>query len=227
MLWAIIILISSRMRAFASAMRLRRRASGNILRPKSILCWTKSNLPIGCWSWVAAMGELLNASPKSPVVVVGIDTSYESLALARETIGDARKYFLAEMDAVRPGFADGCFDLVACIQNGMSAFKVDCVNLIRESLRVTRIGGTVLFSSYSESFWSDRLEWFEVQSKHGLVGKIDYDATGDGVIVCKDGFRAETISPGEFKNLVSGFEVESIIMEVDNSSLFCVIKKTA
>lgn len=179
-------------------------------------------LELGC-----GYGRVLERFIEKSGMVVGIDTSYESLALARETIGDARKYFLAEMDAARPGFADGCFDLVACIQNGMSAFKVDCVNLIRESLWVTRIGGTVIFSSYSESFWPDRLEWFEVQSKHGLVGEIDYDATGDGVIVCKDGFRAETISPGEFKNLVSGFEVESIIMEVDNSSLFCVIKKTA
>jgi SAM-dependent methyltransferase len=179
-------------------------------------------LELGC-GYGRALGRFIEKSG----MVVGIDTSYESLALARETIGDSPECCLAEMDAARPGFADGCFDLVACIQNGISAFKVDRLNLIRESLRVTRIGGTALFSSYSESFWSDRLEWFEIQAGHGLVGEIDYDATGDGVIVCKDGFRAETISPGEFGNLVSGFEVESIITEVDNSSIFCVIKKTA
>jgi len=179
-------------------------------------------LELGC-GYGRALGRFIEKSG----MVVGIDTSYESLALVRETIGDSPECCLAEMDAARPGFADRCFDLATCIQNGMSAFKVDCVNLILESLRVTRIGGTVLFSSYSESFWSDRLEWFEIQAEHGLVGEIDYDATGDGVIVCKDGFRAETIDSGEFKNLVSGFEVESIITEVDNSSLFCVIKKTA
>ncbi len=179
-------------------------------------------LELGC-GYGRALGRFIEKSG----MVVGIDTSYESLALVRETIGDSPECCLAEMDAARPGFADRCFDLAMCIQNGISAFKVDRLNLIRESLRVTRIGGTVLFSSYSESFWSDRLEWFEIQAEHGLVGEIDYDATGDGVIVCKDGFRAETIDSGEFKNLVSGFEVESIITEVDNSSLFCVIKKTA
>jgi hypothetical protein len=95
--------------------------------------------------------------------------------------------------------------------------------LIAESLRVTRGGGRVLFSSYSEKFWKPRLEWFELQAAHGLLGEIDWDATGDGVIVCQDGFRATTVSPDEFRSLASEFDVRAHIEKVDESSVFCEI----
>jgi hypothetical protein len=53
----------------------------------------------------------------------------------------------------------------------------------------------VLFSSYSPRFWDPRLEGCRIQAEHGVVGEIDEDATGNGVIVCKDGFTAATAPP--------------------------------
>lgn len=101
---------------------------------------------------------------------------------------------------------------------------MDQRELIEEAMRVTRSGGTVLFSSYSERFWEDRLEWSRLQSQHALIGEIDDDATGNGVIVCKDGFRASTVNSDDFISLTSGFFVDPVITEVDGSSLFCEIK---
>jgi hypothetical protein len=92
-------------------------------------------------------------------------------------------------------------------------------------LRVTKKGGILLFSSYSSKFWNDRLNWFEVQAKHGLIGEIDFDLTKDGMIVCKDGFTAITYSEQNFFDLASNFKVETSIFEIDNSSLFCEMKK--
>jgi len=116
------------------------------------------------------------------------------------------------------------FDIVICIQNGISAFKVDQRKLIKEAMRVTRSGGTVLFSSYSERFWEDRLEWFQLQSDYGLIGELDNSATREGVIVCKDGFRASTIGPDDYVLLTSGFDAAPIITEVDGSSIFCELR---
>src|SRR5690606_17505079 len=99
------------------------------------------------------------------------------------------------MDAAATAFRDNQFDRVICIQNGISAFHVDRLALMRESLRICRPGGSVLFSSYSEKFWDHRLAWFEQQSAHGLLGPIDYDRTGNGSIVCTDGFTASTCTP--------------------------------
>jgi SAM-dependent methyltransferase len=175
-------------------------------------------LELGC-----GYGRVLRRLAGKARQVVGIDTSIASLHLAREELRRAPACHLLAMDAVRLGLRDNAFDLVACIQNGISAFHVDQRALIKEAVRVTRSGGTVLFSSYSPRFWDDRLEWFRIQAEHGLVGEIDEEATGDGVIVCKDGFTATTVSPDEFQALTSELGLSATTTEVDNSSIFCKI----
>ncbi|MBM3294057.1 MAG: hypothetical protein FJY82_05975 [Candidatus Aminicenantes bacterium] len=81
--------------------------------------------------------------------------------------------------------------------------------------------GRLLFSSYSEKFWPHRLEWFRRQAEAGLLGEIDESRTGDGTIVCKDGFTATTFGPERFLALARLFPVEARIVEIDESSLFC------
>ncbi|MCX7022973.1 MAG: class I SAM-dependent methyltransferase, partial [bacterium] len=120
----------------------------------------------------------------------------------------------------------GSFDVVVCAQNGVSAFGADRRGLIIEALRVTRPGGTALFSSYAAEFWDHRLEWFRRQSEAGLLGKIDEGRTGDGVIVCRDGFRAETVVEEEFRVLTRGLGAEARFTVVDSSSLFCDLTRT-
>ena len=177
-------------------------------------------LELGC-----GYGRVLRPLLERAAVVTGIDTSLESLRLAREELGGEPRCHLAAMDAVRLGFRQCRFDLVVCIQNGVSAFAVDQPTLIREAVRVTRDGGRVLFSSYAPEFWSDRLEWFRMQSSMGLLGEIDEQATGNGVIVCKDGFRATTVGSREFRALAGGLGLPVELHEVDASSLFCEIQK--
>jgi SAM-dependent methyltransferase len=159
--------------------------------------------------------------------LVGIDTSLESLQMGRRDLRGVPGIELAAMDALRLGFPNGCFALVACIQNGISAFRVDPLALVREALRVTRPGGLALFSSYAERFWNQRLAWFRIQARHGLVGEIDEAATRDGTIVCKDGFHATTFSPEKFADLCQRLGVVARIEEVASASVFCEIRKPA
>jgi ubiquinone/menaquinone biosynthesis C-methylase UbiE len=157
--------------------------------------------------------------------VVGIDTSVESLTLARGELRTLRNYHLIAMDASRCGFRDKTFDMVFCVQNGISAFGVNQPRLISEALRVTRNGGKVLFSSYSEELWNDRLEWFRLQSKYGLIGEIDEEVTKNGIIVCKDGFRATTVSARDFRRLAKSLNVTAKVEETDRSSIFFEVVK--
>ena len=182
------------------------------IRPTDVI------LEIGC-----GYGRVLQRLVGRAASVVGVDTSESSLQLGRELLGTSRNCRLATMDAALLGFREDAFDVVLCIQNGLSAFKVDQHLLIRECIRVTRPGGRILLSSYAEKFWEHRLEWFRLQSEHGLLGEIDWEATGDGIIVCKDGFRSTTIRPDDFAALVSTFRVEMRLEEIDESSLFCEI----
>ena len=175
-------------------------------------------LELGC-----GYGRILPRLAQKAGRVIGIDNSIASLQLGKEIVGHMSNCHLLCMDAVQLAFRDRVFDCVVCIQNGISAFHVDQQDLVRESLRVTKPGGTVLFSSYSDGFWRDRFYWFQLQSEAGLVGEIDYEKSGDGVIVCKDGFTATTVRPRQFLSLTAGLNADTRIVEVDETSLFCEI----
>ncbi len=175
-------------------------------------------LELGC-----GYGRVLCRLSSQARIVVGIDVSMESLRMAAEFPGRSESIHLAAMDAAQMGFRGQSFDLTICIQNGVSAFGADQKSLFAEAVRVTRPGGTVLFSSYSERFWAERLKWFEIQAEHGLVGEIDYGLTGDGVIVSKDGFRATTVDGKGFMSLAASLGLIPNIIEVDGSSLFCEV----
>jgi ubiquinone/menaquinone biosynthesis C-methylase UbiE len=176
-------------------------------------------LELGC-----GYGRILPSLPRNTDLVVGIDTSLSSLLLAQDLLRADSRFLLAQADAAELPFGDQTFDRVLCIQNGISAFHVDQRRLVRESARVTLPGGYILFSSYARKFWRPRLEWFELQSAAGLLGEIDYEKTGEGVIVCKDGFRATTLGPEEFRELTRELGADTRVVEVDESSLFCEIR---
>ena len=179
---------------------------------------TDSVLELGC-----GYGRVTLRLTEVASRVVGIDTSIESLKLARQLSASITKCDFLEMDALELTFSDAEFDKVVCVQNGICAFGVDQELLLSEALRVTRPGGRIYFSSYSEEFWADRLGWFEAQAASGLLGEIDYARTGNGEIVCKDGFRSGIMLPEEFRSLGAKLALDPKITEVDGSSVFCEI----
>ena len=158
-------------------------------------------------------------------MTVGIDNSLISMLYGRKMFVDERNVRFCQMDAREMGFRDNSFDVALCLQNGISAFKVDKVRLIRECVRIAKPGGKILFSTYSEKFWKERIAWFRAQAEANLLGEIDEEATGNGKIVCKDGFSASTVSPDEFYTLGNESGITGEIVEVDESSLFFVITK--
>ena len=188
---------------------------------KHVLSRIKKNdivLELGC-----GFGRVLKRLCPAAIAAVGIDIAGPSLELAEKLLRGLPNYRLCLMNAADLEFPDGFFDVVVCVQNGISAFHMDTGELIKEAVRVTAKGGSVLFSSYSDKFWSDRLEWFYLQSEEGLIGEIDSAKTGNGVIVCRDGFRATTVGPEKFGRLEAELGLKAVITEVDESSVFMEI----
>ena len=177
-------------------------------------------LELGC-----GYGRVLLLLAEKAGLAVGIDTALDSLRLHGDLCQNVPRCSVLAMDAGRLGFKDGQFDNVVCVQNGISAFKLEQKVLIAEALRVTRPGGSVLLSSYAERFWDDRLAWFRLQAEHGLIGEINEENTGEGLIVCKDGFKSTTITAHDFRVLASSFGLVPLVTEVDGSSLFCELRK--
>jgi len=168
-------------------------------------------------------GRVLERLAKDASLVLGIDTSVDSLRLARERLAALTNVAVAGMDASNPGLKEGTFDLVCCIQNGISSFHVDPRALMEAAVAITKPGGKVMFSSYADEFWNHRLEWFRIQSSRGLVGEIDESATGDGTIVCRDGFNATTVTADQFAALACGLGHRVSVNVIDGSSVFCEI----
>jgi 2-polyprenyl-6-hydroxyphenyl methylase/3-demethylubiquinone-9 3-methyltransferase len=201
--------------------RVRRYLEAEIVHTQKRLLGTESVLELGC-GYGRITGRLAHAATR----VVGVDIATESIELARRLWGSTGRCEFLSMDAVDLGFPDDSFDAVVCLQNGICAFRVDQVRLLEEALRVTREGGIVVLSSYSDTFWPHRLAWFELQAEEGLVGRIDRNATHDGVIVCEDGFRSGRLTPHDFRSLCSTVGVNAQVSEVDQSSVFCEILKS-
>lgn len=174
-------------------------------------------LELGC-----GYGRVLLPMAKKARLAVGVDTSFDSLDLAAQS---GPVFALAAMDAGKLGFKTDSFHVTACIQNGISAFHLDGEILIKEAVRVTVPGGRVLFSTYTPEFWPHRLDWFRDQAKHGLLGEMDEAATGNGVIVCKDGFTATTYSKDDFTRITDRLGLTPVFHVADESSLFCEIRK--
>ncbi|MDR0296193.1 MAG: class I SAM-dependent methyltransferase [Prevotellaceae bacterium] len=177
-------------------------------------------LDLGC-----GYGRVAIELAKKAKKIIGIDISQDNIELAKNLYHPIDNLEFYTMNAVKLNFSAEMFDITICVQNGISAFKEDPYLLLTEALRVTKKEGILLFSSYSNKIWQDRLHWFQIQVDEKLLGEIDYEQTKDGLIVCKDGFKAITYSENDFFKLASEFNVDANIYEVDNSSIFCEIKK--
>ncbi|MBD3297638.1 MAG: methyltransferase domain-containing protein, partial [candidate division Zixibacteria bacterium] len=129
-------------------------------------------LELGC-----GYGRVLRPIAERVTRILGIDTSHDSLQLAREYLTGLTNVRLICSNAVRMSLRDESVDVVVGIQNGISAFGVDPIALVCESVRVTRPGGRIIISTYSERFWPHRLEWFKRQANAELIGPIDWEQT--------------------------------------------------
>lgn len=168
-------------------------------------------------------GRIIKELAPFAASIIGIDISDASVSLGKDYIKECPNCSIQVMDAYNLDFSEE-FDIVICLQNGLSAIKGQPLQLIRQCMKVLIPGGRAYFSTYSNKFWDNRLMWFQEQADKGLLGEIDLEKTKDGVIVCKDGFVAITFSENELKKLGAESGYHYRIEEVDESSLFLILE---
>ena len=172
----------------------------------------------------AGYGRIMKALAPFCRCITGIDISEQSVALAKEYLSGYDNCEMICMDAHSIEL-DVKYDVVLCLQNGLSALKGgEAANIVAQAVRLLNNGGTAYFSSYSAKFWHHRLEWFKEQAEKGLIGEIDPDKTKDGNIVCQDGFTARTITEEEFASLGRATGFDYSVIEHDDSILFLVVR---
>jgi len=185
---------------------------------KAALDKTETVLELG-----AGYGRIVRELAPYCASITGIDISEDSVALGNIYLKDKPNASMKKMN-IHDLTIEHAYDVVLCLQNGLSAMKATS-DTIQNIINLTSFGGRVYFSSYSEKFWEYRLQWFQEQSNKGLLGEIDMDKTKDGVIICKDGFKAITHSLEAFQKIGESLGYPFRIEEVDESSLFLVVSK--
>ncbi|UTC74555.1 class I SAM-dependent methyltransferase [Treponema sp. OMZ 792] len=185
---------------------------------KKKLTGNESVLEIGC-----GYGRILKKLYPYAKAVTGIDISEDSIKFAKEFLKDGSNIYLETMDAYKMNFKEE-FDMVLCLQNGLSAIKGEPEELIQKCIKALKKNGRAYFSTYSSKFWNIRLDWFKEQADKKLLGEIDEEKTKDGIIICKDGFKARTFTEKDFDDLGKKSGLEYEIKEIDESSLFLIIK---
>ena len=172
----------------------------------------------------AGYGRIMKEIAPLAASVLGLDISVDSVLFGREYLKDAPNCRLETADAHLIEYRSE-FEMVLCLQNGLSAMKGDPLNLVTRGVRALVKGGKAFFSTYSDKFWGPRVEWFEEQAAKGLLGEIDRERTKDGKIVCLDGFTATTFSGDDLDRLGRATGLPYVIEEVDESSLFLAIER--
>ena len=168
----------------------------------------------------AGYGRIVKELAPSCASILGMDISAGNVELGKRYLADCPNASMVVMDAHKMQFGRK-FHVVLCLQNALSAMRAD-LSVINQIISLLEPGGTAYFSSYSSNFWAWRLKWFEEQAEKGLLGEIDYEQTKDGVIVCKDGFRAVTHTPQELSHIGELIGLPYEVREVDGSSVFLI-----
>lgn len=190
---------------------------------KDWLCGAENILELG-----AGYGRIMKEIAPYCKSIVGIDISEDTVEFGKDYLRDVPNTRLMVMDVhkISPDAFEMPFETVLCLQNALSAMKVEPFSFVAKMMGLVAPGGRMFISTYSAKFWSHRLDWFHEQAQKGLLGKIILEQTKDGVIVCEGGFRGETHTPELLSEIgdFSGFPYK--VHEVDESSLFLIITKT-
>ena len=173
----------------------------------------------------AGYGRIMKELASHVESITGIEISDGNVSFGGEYLKNIANTELLTMDAHNIDY-DSCFDAVLCLQNGLSAIRADVPEAFAAKvIRALKIGGKAYFSTYHSNFWEQRVAWFQEQARKGLIGELDVEKTKNGVIICKDGFRATTHSITDLEKIGRSTGCLWQIHEVDDSSIFLVIEK--
>ncbi|MCP4430248.1 MAG: class I SAM-dependent methyltransferase [Gammaproteobacteria bacterium] len=177
-------------------------------------------LELGC-----GYGRILKSLASSEYHLEGIDNAPDNIELALEHVGLLQNVSVRKADVTSIDSPDNSYDLVLCMQNGLSAFGNNPLNVVRESCRVLNETGKLICCTYSEKIWPDRLKWFREQSNAGLLSPVDEGKTGNNIVVCQDGFTSSAMSRSEFKFISNELNLAHEIYEIESGSLICEFRR--
>jgi len=172
-------------------------------------------LSVGC-GW----GKNLKAIAKIIKKGIGIDFDSEIIKEAKRNLKKFSNIELFVENAKETHFKDNTFDYVICLGNTFGNFGRDKYKILREMKRVTKKGGKIIVSIYSEKALPVRVEGYK---KVGWV--IIKKSTKERTIYTKDGLTSEQFSKRKIKKIFQKVGLNVKIVELNPISYICEATK--
>lgn len=176
----------------------------------------------------AGYGRIVRALAPNCASIIGMDISLENITLGNQALSKYSNAILKRMDVHHiPSKYNQTADVLLCLQNGLSSMNINRSEQLRTLMNLLRLNGKMYLSTYSPSFWKDRLEWFHEQAENSLLQALDWGNCKNGIIRCIDGFESKSYSKNQLKSIAIELGYPYEIVEVNKSSLFLIIHKNS
>lgn len=149
----------------------------------------KDILEIGC-----GYGRLLGLLSDRARNVLGIDFSRSQLLRAKLNTTDLKNLDLSLMDASNLGVIDSSFDYTLCMDSGFGNMPGIELQVLKEMARVTRVGGQIVISVFSENAKEVQINNYQ---RVGLQGIWDDDTA----IRTQEGFYSRRFSKSDLVDM--------------------------
>lgn len=151
--------------------------------------------------------------------VIGIDNDEIFFKKAQKNLLEFKNVEVFLEDVQKMHFKSNIFDYVICMGATFGNFGFNKIKILKEMKRVTKNGGKIIVSVYSEEALSERLK---VYKKIGLpLKKINKD----GKIVTSEGIISEQFSKEKLKNIFNKTGLDVKITKLGSIAYLCEASK--
>ncbi|MEM2089797.1 MAG: class I SAM-dependent methyltransferase [Candidatus Pacearchaeota archaeon] len=170
-------------------------------------------LDVGC-----GFGRNIKAISTIAKKIVGTDNDKNLFEKIRKKLSKFKNVEVFLEDAKKMHFPNNMFDYTICMGNTFGNFGKDKVKILKEMQRVTKKGGKIIISVYSENALNIRIKEYK---RIGIkIKKIQ-----NGTVYSENGLILEQFNKEKLKRLFDLAGLKFKILELNSISYLCELQK--
>lgn len=171
-------------------------------------------LDVGC-----GFGRNIKSISAIAKKIIGVDNDKDLFEAIRKKLSKFKNVEVFLENAKRMHFPTAMFDYTICMGNTFGNFGADKLKILKEMKRVTKKGGKIIISVYSERALCIRVKEYK------RIG-IKIKKIKDGTIYSEEGLILEQFTKEKLKKIFNSCRLKKIkITELNPISYLCICEK--